>query len=74
MKWKELKPGTKVTVREFSGTIINGVVASRARVGDGKDDMFFVTINFEDNDNKDYEGMCDDYHSFNDDFPYIKKR
>lgn len=36
--------------------------------------MFFVTVNFEDNDNKDYRDMCEDYHSFNDDFPNIQKR
>jgi hypothetical protein len=74
MKWNELKPKTKVVVKELDGTIINGVVESRGSVGNGKSDMFFVTVNFEDNDNKDYEDMCEDYHSFNDDFPNIQKR
>lgn len=74
MKWEELKPKTKVKVMEVDGTTINGVVASRVRVGDGKNDTFFVTINFEENDNKEYENMCDDYCSYDGDFTRIQKR
>lgn len=74
MRWTELRPKTKVKVEDIDGTIINGYVASRVKIGNGKDDTFFVTINFEDNEKKEYEDMCDDYYSYDGDFPRIKKR
>jgi hypothetical protein len=74
MKWEELKPKTKVKVTEFDGSNINGVVASRGRIGNGINDTFFVTINFEDNDKKKYENMCDDYCSYDGEFSRIQPR